>query len=958
MQKSEKPKKEPEAEIPGRKGKRDFEVSSVSCDMLKRVAAVLKRNEISVFEYDQKTCAAVFYDDSLRKSTEVSDLLRHVDTDPRLYDDDRWKVRAFFEGNLRGPIEFRYTDSDGCLRRKMLDAVTAIEGGLGAGLLGTIHDVTEEKSREKILEDQARKDSLTGLYNQLFGKELINRYLEQKSPYDSCGLMVLDIDYFKNVNDIYGHLFGDRVLAELARFLVMLFDSRDIIMRAGGDEFVVLLKNISHSVLAKKAMQLVEGVRGLNFPENDYSMTCSVGICFLQENVSGYTYDQLFSNADWALYRAKENGRNRYVFCDSLRRFEMVSGDDEENHSMLDARYLHNDIVATAFEIFEKTNSFDAAIRLLMEVIGTRFQLDRITIIQTNIHEKFAGRQYQWTSSTAPEVLQTPGSFTKEDFLTLFRSYDEYGTTVLQHDQMEMYSEEAQALLMQGEARTVLYAAMYCEGKYTGAVSYVDCHGKRFWSRQNRSQMGELTKIISAHLAKNQAMNSYYRGAVAAPEYDSLTGLLSFERFREIVERMIVGGYASSHIVVYIDFEKFRYFNQRCGYQAGDQLLKEYGNYMIEQMEGKTDVYFTRVVADQFILFMPCTDMKQTAAVFEEANGIFVRQQMQRYQDVHFRVRTGIYWIIPGCDSASEAIDAANYARSQVESGRRSSVRIYDEELDEQRRAEAEMLKTFHAALKRKEFQIFLQPKFSLADFSVTGAEAMVRWKKPNGSFLEPGDFIPFFEKNRRILELDYYVFEQVAAFLAENGRKGRPQLPVSVNMSVLHAQDSNMEKKYGEILKRYDVDPSLLEIELAESDIVFYYDNVDRLLQRLRKLQLRTTLDGFGAGYSLLNTVFDIPVDTIKVDRSMLGKCRSGDRGKYFMKQVFSIMKKLGYRTACEGVETEEEAAFLKETGCDEAQGCLFAGLMPLEEYEKMIHSLPDSRLVCRPEAGWRKQK
>ena len=170
MQKSEKPKKEPEAEIPGRKGKRDFEVSSVSCDMLKRVAAVLKRNEISVFEYDQKTCAAVFYDDSLRKSTEVSDLLRHVDTDPRLYDDDRWKVRAFFEGNLRGPIEFRYTDSDGCLRRKMLDAVTAIEGGQGAGLLGTLHDVTEEKSREKILEDQARKDSLTGLYNQLFGK--------------------------------------------------------------------------------------------------------------------------------------------------------------------------------------------------------------------------------------------------------------------------------------------------------------------------------------------------------------------------------------------------------------------------------------------------------------------------------------------------------------------------------------------------------------------------------------------------------------------------------------------------------------------------------------------------------------------------------------------------------------------------------------------------------------------
>lgn len=280
-------------------------------------------------------------------------------------------------------------------------------------------------------------------------------------------------------------------------------------------------------------------------------MTCSLGVCYLPENVSGYTYDQLFSNADWALYQAKANGRNRYVFCDTLQRFEIVQKEGNISHPEIDARYLQNDIVATAFEIFEKMNSFDAAIELLLEVIGVRYQLDRITIIRTDIKAKTTGRQYQWTSARAPEVLQKPGSFTKEDFLTLFHSYDEYGTTVLQYDNLEMYSEDAANLLMQGEAKTVLYAAMYCEGQYTGAISYVVCENKRYWSKDDRSRFGELTKIISAHLAKNQAMNACQRGLLSFPNYDPLTGLISFDRFREEVERMIVGGYATSHVVVY-----------------------------------------------------------------------------------------------------------------------------------------------------------------------------------------------------------------------------------------------------------------------------------------------------------------------------------------------------------------------------------------------------------------------
>lgn len=429
-------------------------------------------------------------------------------------------------------------------------------------------------------------------------KTLIDRYLGEKDPYASCGLLVIDVDFFKNVNDRYGHLFGDKVLQEFARLLDTLFKRGDVLARIGGDEFLVFMKDAGHSVVLKKARQLSEAVRKLVFEENDYCMTCSIGVCFLPENVSGYSYEQLFENADWALYQAKENGRNQYAFCDNLHRYAETEREREkekkekgENREVrtedIDARYLHNDLISTAFELFEKMNSFEAAIPLFLKIVGIRLQLDRITVINTDIKEHRTTRQFQWTSPRAPEVLEQGSGFTKEDFLTLFQSYDEYGTTVLQYDNMDMYSPGGAALLMQGGAKTVVYAAMYSEGEYLGAISYVVCGSKRFWTKQSRRELGEITKIINAYLTKHLAANAINRGMMAAPDFDRLTGLLSFGRFREEIEHKIVGGYADGHIIVYSDFENFKYFNEKYGYAVGDQVLKEFSNYLVAGVPGR-----------------------------------------------------------------------------------------------------------------------------------------------------------------------------------------------------------------------------------------------------------------------------------------------------------------------------------------------------------------------------------
>lgn len=741
----------------------------------------------------------------------------------QLRPEDSWQIRELLTGSLHGPMELRGIRTQGEETVYEVDAVPSEDEAAGTIYLGYIRDITLEKAKEKSLRQQAQRDSLTLLYNNMTGKALIDQYLREKDPYASCGLLVIDVDFFKNVNDRYGHLFGDKVLQELAHLLQTLFSKKDILVRAGGDEFLVFLKDVDHATLLNKTRQLSESVRKIPFSENDYCLTCSIGACFLPENVSGYLYSQLFENADWALYQAKENGRNQYVFCDDLRRYTEptphVAHLDADGPE-LDTRYLHNDLISTAFEIFEKTSRFEDAIDLFLKVVGIRLQLDRITILSTNIKERQHTKLFQWLAPKASSALADTVSFTKEDFLTLFQSYDENGIAVLQHDNLSMYSPAAQAQLMQGGVKTAVYTAIYNEGEYQGAVAYIVCGSKRFWSTQSRRELGELTKIITAYLTRHLAANAIDGGRITAPDFDRLTGLLSFTRFREEVEHKIVGGYAEGYQIIYCDFENFKYFNEVYGYATGDKVLKEFSDLLVEAVKTKGESY--------------------------------------------------------------------------------------------------------------------LQPKFSLADLTVIGAEALVRWEKPDGTILYPDQFIPVLENSGRIVELDLYMLEQVAAFLERNAKAGRKLIPIAVNASVLLAKDLRNAETYSKILADHHINAALLEIELTETAAVSEFDCVKRLFACFQEKNMQTSLDDFGAGYSLLNSVVDIPINTVKLDRSFLTRCTTNQRGLYFLQEIVKMVKGLGYQVICEGIETKDQVDLMRSLGCDAAQGFWFSKAISTEAFEQ----------------------
>ncbi len=449
------------------------------------------------------------------------------------------------------------------------------------------------------------------------------------------------------------------------------------------------------------------------------------------------------------------------------------------------------------------------------------------------------------------------------------------------------------------------------------------------WRQEERLEQ-ELGRMREAEAPCN--------GCGGYPEYDQVTGLPSFNRFREEIDKVISDGKGEGCLLVYTDLENFKYFNRKYGYAAGDQLLREFTGYIIDTLKKRNTAHFTRVVADQFLLFFEEKWNDSSIEAIKRINNGFIERQQRKYPEAKLRLRTGVYKVEKECDGASVAIDAANYARRQIQDNSPETVCVYDKTMADHQNMENEIATGIDKAIKNREFKVYLQPRFSLTTGKIVGAESLVRWQREDGTLLPPDSFIPVYEKNGRIIDLDFYMFEETVKLLAKWKEQGIPQRLISINASALHAQNSDTIHRYTTILEKYGVDPALTELELTETATVSDYDHVKQLFAKLQTAGFRTALDDFGAGYSVLNTVIDIPVNTVKVDRAFINNCETTHKGIYFLREIINLLKGLGYHIVCEGVETPEQASILRNTMCDEVQGYWFSHPVPVNEFEKML--------------------
>lgn len=248
------------------------------------------------------------------------------------------------------------------------------------------------------------------------------------------------------------------------------------------------------------------------------------------------------------------------------------------------------------------------------------------------------------------------------------------------------------------------------------------------------------------------------------------------------------------------------------------------------------------------------------------------------------------------------------------------------------------ILENFDSALSGGEFKVYFQPQYNHSTGALIGAEALVRWISPKFGFISPADFIPVLEEHGLIPKLDLHVFEQVCAFLRDCIDSGKTLVRASVNMSRNDILSENYIENLDEIRKKYAVPTRLVHVELTETAAVAGAQIVIDSIKKLHKLGYTVEMDDFGSGYSSLNVLKDIEFDVLKLDLKFIAGTIGSDRGGTILSSVVRMAKWLKLPVIAEGVETIEQADFLRSVGCDYIQGFLYSKPLPVSEYEKLL--------------------
>jgi diguanylate cyclase (GGDEF)-like protein len=418
-------------------------------------------------------------------------------------------------------------------------------------------------------------------------------------------------------------------------------------------------------------------------------------------------------------------------------------------------------------------------------------------------------------------------------------------------------------------------------------------------------------------------------------DFDSLTGCPNWIKFKRDCEKIFTTNQISHYAMIIFDIDKFKAINDLYGHQVGNEILTAIAEILEKHL--KEEELFARMATDNFSMLMKYEGYGEFSQRVEN-----LMREINRYsQKFIVNISMGIYLIGSEELDINTLSDRANMAKRSIKDNSQVSYAFYDESMRQVMILENEIENRMEMALRNDEFEVYLQPKYLFSDEQIIGAEALVRWNDPERGMLPPNDFIPLFEKNGFVKKIDTYMFEEVCKLLGK-WQKEMDQLTnmiISVNFSRLHLENMLLPEELLAITSRYHIDPKMIEIELTEGTI---FDNdvqmVD-IMNHLKDFGFHISIDDFGRAYSSLNTLKNLPADILKLDKAFFSESTDNVRGKKIITSMLNMAKDLDLITVAEGVETQEQVDFLKEKGCDIAQGFFYAKPMNVDEFEEFVN-------------------
>ena len=406
---------------------------------------------------------------------------------------------------------------------------------------------------------------------------------------------------------------------------------------------------------------------------------------------------------------------------------------------------------------------------------------------------------------------------------------------------------------------------------------------------------------------------------------DPLTGGDNFACFKEKMMRHN----GDRGFYVALDIQDFKIINSTCGVAKGDETLQEI--WKVLQSNIHLGEFSAHINADRFVLFLHDKDKRtlepRLSGMCQDLTNLSTKLNIPRVFPL-----CGVYETTDHKE-VEQNYGKAVQAKYLVKDKRTRHYAFYDE-LDVQQLSENRLIEnSFEDALKNGEFQLWYQPKVDPVRGNILGAEALIRWQRPDGTMLSPAKFIPLFEKNGNITTLDEYVFRTVCAQQQKWQQAGMKLYPISVNISRVSLYFSNIVDKYRDILDSFQLDPKYVPLEITESATINNSD-ISSLIEQFHKAGFTLLLDDFGSGYSSLSSLNVMHFDTIKLDKSLIDYI--GDQnGERLLLHITQLLQSFGMTITAEGVETSDQVEFLKNLHCDDIQGYFFSKPLPLNEFE-----------------------
>ncbi len=587
---------------------------------------------------------------------------------------------------------------------------------------------------------------------------------------------------------------------------------------------------------------------------------------------------------------------------------------------------MHDEPMAVKPKRLLSKNSFSALVNEYLDGHHDNGRFHALYILDLNgfmdisrIHGEETGRKILDAVSEALLAVKYPsfaGKMYGDEFMIFVKDIESYDNVNITAKELCSLCRNVSIPELQDETLTG------CVG-----VAFSPAHGEDFDTLYKKAE-------IAMYSAKRFDRTRY---AIYSGEKASDRRQLSLSDFKVRAAETIRNSSSVYHLYN-ADIRHFRNINHILGYEKGDRILQEICNMLQEFL--RPGEFFTRLFADNFLLLTSVHNLDTVLKRMDEIN--YRLQELHITETSEIQFSAGLVTVDDTNRSAEleQLLDCAIMAHENAKKKEGTSFVNYDPSMNEEEIKKFEILSEIPDAVRNGQICTFVQPQFDIINHEYVSMEALVRWNHPVKGLLTPDMFIDVCEENGLVSSIDFCVLEQMCSYIRSRLDNGLRVLPVAVNQSQITIHERGYVRRLISLVEKYCVPPEYIELEITESACVNNLDETISVLTSLRDYGFRISMDDFGAGYSTLNLLKDIPVDALKIDRAFLTENLVEKKPTEIIRSITSMAHNINIRVVCEGVEFPQQIPFLEKIGCELVQGFLFGRPMPYDQVAAFIDS------------------